>query len=96
MSKEEKKGQRNTNTGRFDEITWRSDSRSHRQREWTEERERRTAGIKDRECSNIFFPVQYVTSHYSSLSDRRNKKEKENGEETGLGKGRGDKKPCEK
>jgi hypothetical protein len=53
-------------------------------------------GQREPKTSNIFFPVQYVTSHYSSLSDRRNKKGKENGEETGLGKGRRDKKPCEK
>ena len=94
--KKEKGRQRKPKTGRIEERARSNDCGSHRQREWTEEKERRTAGTKDRGTSNLFFNVQYVTSHYSSLSDRRNKKGKENGEETGLGKGRRDKKPCEK
>ena len=61
---------RKQQTGRIDERTRRNDSGSHRQREWTEERERRTAGTKDRKTSNLFFSFQYVTSQYSSLSDR--------------------------
>ena len=45
----EKERQRKSKTGRIDERTWRNDSGSQRQREWTKERERTIAETKDRE-----------------------------------------------